>query len=148
MGRVICGLLVAVLLGSCSHLRESDVVGPEIRGTWSGEGRFLDRELAKEYGTFPVGIDVHADNSVSGTVGKATLSAGVVKRRPEDFLIEGRLEGAVFESGSLPAEKKDSVVLILAPPENAATTGDIHLKSGRSFDVRMRVCGVKLARGQ
>ncbi len=62
-------------------------------------------------------------------------------------MIEGRLEGPLVERGSLLEEKKDCVVFLLSPPEMAATQGNIHLKTNRTFDVNMRVCGVKLARG-
>jgi hypothetical protein len=146
MKTVICALLAAALLGSCSSkFRESDEVGPEIRGTWSGEGRFLDRDLNEEYGRFPVRIEIHEDNSVTGTLGSATLTEAVVKSRPEDFLIDGELEGAVFAEGSLPGEKKDCVVFLLTPPAEAATAGNIHLKTNHTFDVKMRVCGVELS---
>ena len=146
MKKTACVLLGAALLASCSHLEESDEVGPEIRGSWTGQGRFLDRDLAGEYGEFSVSIEIHPDNSVTGTVGAATLTDAVVRSRPEDFLIEGELEGAVFREGSLPGEKKDCVVFILAPPDGAVTGGNIHLKTNLTFDVKMRVGGLELAR--
>lgn len=146
MKHIFSILLGAPLLGACTHLLESDTVGPEVFGTWSGQGRFLDRDLAAEYGSFPVDLEIHPDRSVSGHVGAATLGQAEVKRRPEDFLIDGTLSGQIFERSPLPGEAQNCVVLLLAPPGDSATEADLHLKSRRSFDPRMRVCDVKLVR--
>ena len=132
----------------CAHLRESDDIDPIIHGTWAGEGRFYDRDLNAEYGTFAVAFEVHPDGTVRGTVGRARLTDGVIKSRPEDFLVEATLTGAVFEDGSLPDEHKDRVVFILEPPEGAAadTRGDFHLKTNLTFDVSMRAGALTLTR--
>jgi len=146
MKTTICTLLAGALLASCSHLQDSADVGPEIRGAWAGEGRFLDRDLNAEYGTFPVVIEVHPDDSVTGTVGVAEVTDGVVKSRPEDFLIEAGLAGPVFPEGSLPRQHKDCVVFLLEPPVDRASTGNLHLKTNHAFDFSMRVCAVELTR--
>lgn len=78
-------------------------------------------------------IQIHADNTVSGTVGGATL-------------VEAELTGKVFDAGSLPDEKKDTIVFILQPPGEAGTDGDFHLKTNLVFDFTMRAGELKLAR--
>ena len=139
-------LLNVPLIFSCSHLREGDVLDPNIRGVRTGEGRFLDRDLNEEYGRFPIAIEIHADDSVTGTVGAAALFEGVIKSRPEDFLVSASLEGPVHEEGSLPEEKKDCVILIMQPLDATTLEGNVHLKTNFTFDFSMRVCGLELSR--
>ena len=52
--------------------------------------------------------------------------------------------GQVFDTGSLPDEKKDTAVFILKPPGAAGKDGDLHLKTNLVFDFTMRAgngCG-------
>jgi hypothetical protein len=89
MKRIIVILLLTLpLFAACAHLEESNEVNPIVHGTWIGNGRFYDRHLNDEYGKLWVQIEIHPDNSVSGTVGGATLAKGTVTSRPNDFLIE------------------------------------------------------------
>ncbi len=143
---LVCALIGAALLGCCLVSTKSGPSAPELRGTWTGEARFLDRDLAKEYGSFAVDIEVHADDSVSGTLGSAALTDAVALGRAEDFVIKGGLKGHVFEGGTMLDEENDCVVFILSPPAGVATAGNIHLKSNPIFDANMRVCGVELTR--
>ena len=147
MKRIIVILLLTLpLLAACAHLEESDEVDPIVHGIWIGKGRFYDQHLDAEYGKVRVEIEIHPDNSVSGTVGGAFLERGAIKSRPNDFLIEAELIGKVFDAGSLPGEKKDTVVFILKPPGDAGTDGDFHLKTNVVFDFTMRAGELKLAR--
>ncbi len=139
-------LLIVGLLPGCSHLSESHDVDPAVHGAWAGEGRFYDRDLAQEYGTYPVAIEVHADDTVTGSVGAARLLEGSIVSRPEDHLVRARLTGAVFAEGSLPGEDRDCVVLILQTTDGAVTGGNIHLKTNFTFDFAMRVGEVALSR--
>jgi hypothetical protein len=145
--KVILLTAAIVLPTACSHLRESDEIDPIVHGSWTGEGRFYDRDLNQEYGKFPVAFEIDPDGSVRGHVGEATLTDGVVKSRPEDFLVEARLNGSVFGDGSLPDEHKDRVVFILEPPDGAAMNGDFHLKTNFAFDISMRAGALTLERG-
>jgi len=144
MKKILALLLTVPLFMACAHLRESDDVDPIVQGAWVGEGRFYDRDLKQEYGNFAVAIEIHPDNSVSGNVGGASLAAGVIKSRPNDFVIEADLTGPVFDQGTMPGLKKDTVVFILKPPGDAGTEGNIHLKTNLFFDFSMRVGGVDL----
>jgi hypothetical protein len=142
MKKIIVLLLAIPMLMACAHLRESDDVDPIVQGTWIGEGHFYDRDLKQEYGNFAVTIEIHPDNSVSGDVGGASLAGGVIKSRPNDFLIESELTGPVVDQGTLPGLKKDTVVFILKPPGDVGTEGNIHLKTNLIFDFSMRVGGL------
>ena len=139
-------LFAAALLSGCAHLRESDTVDTIIHGKWEGEAKFYDRDLNEEYGKYAMTIQIHPDNSVSGKVGSASIEDGVIKSRPNDFLIEGKLIGNVLETGSLPEENKDSLVLIIQPPDNGSAEGDFHLKTNLFFDFAMRAGEMKLSR--
>ena len=146
MKKIIVLLLTVPLFMACAHLKESDDVDPIVHGTWVGKGRFYDRSVNGEYGKFEVTMEIHPDNTVSGSVGGASLADGVIKSRPGDFLIEAELIGQVFDTGSLPGEKKDTVVFILKPPGDAGTDGDFHLKTNLLFDFSMRAGALDLSR--
>ena len=147
--KIALSLALAVplmLTVGCAHLAESDVVDPAVHGAWAGEGRFYDRDLNEEYGAFAVAFEIHPDGTVSGTVGNATMTDGVIKSGPEDFLIEAALIGTVVANGSLPDEHTDNVVFILEPPGADATNGDFHLKTNLAFDFSMRAGALTLTR--
>ena len=145
--KLALGLVLSVpLIVSCSHLRESDVVDPQVHGGWTGEGRFLDRGPHEEYGCFGIALTIHADNTVTGNVGSAALVDAAIASRPDDLLIEGRLDGPVCAEGTLPGLNKDWIVLILQPRGESAMGGNVHLRSNNTFDLGMRVCGLELAR--
>jgi hypothetical protein len=62
-------------------------------------------------------------------------------------VVHGRLTGSVFEQGSLPAEGKDCLVILIELGENGSfKDGNIHLKTNFTFDFTMRVGGLVLAR--
>lgn len=139
-------LLCLPPLTACTHLRESDEVDPRVLGAWGGEGRFLDRDLHEEYGTFPIALEIRADRSVAGTVGQAGVVDGVIVGRPEDFVVDARLGGPVFTEGTLPGLEKDCVVFLLQPQGADEMGGNVHLKTNQTFDLGMRVCGLELKR--
>lgn len=143
----VVSIVVAGMLASCSHQRVLPEVDPMIRGNWTGEGWFLDVKLDREYGRFPAIITIHPDNTVSGSVGAASIKEGAVKQRTSDFLVQGRLTGPVFERGTLPAEGKDRVVILIQLDKNGSfKDGNIHLKTNFTFDFTMRVGGLTLTR--
>jgi hypothetical protein len=141
-------LLTAALAGACSNVPESQPASEPMLGTWTGSGRFLDRELAAEHGEFPMMLEVHEDGSVTGTVGSARLQAAALESRPGDYRVAARLDGAVFEAGTFAGEDKDCVVLLLQPDDTARLEGNVHLKTNITFDPRMRVGGLSLARAR
>lgn len=144
-------LLTAALAGACSNVPGGPDGHPApdpVRGTWTGTVRFLDRDLAAEHGEFPLLLEVHEDGSVTGTVGSARLRAAALESRRDDYRVAARLDGAVFEQGTLAGEDKDCVVLLLQPDDTAHLEGNLHLKTNFTFDPRMRVCGLSLARAR
>lgn len=147
-GRKRAGVaLLGLLLVSCGLQGAEPGVDSKIRGQWVGEGWFLDVKLDREYGRFPLVITIHPDNTVDGNVGAARVMEGVVRERTSDFVVQGRLTGPVFEQGSLPAEDKDCLIILIELDENGSfKDGNIHLKTNFRFDLTMRVGGLTLAR--
>ena len=146
MKKMVLLVLAIPMLFGCTHLKESDTVNTVIHGKWEGQAKFYDQALNEEYGKYAMTIEIHPDNSVSGKIGNAILEDGVIKSRPRDFLIEGKLTGNVLETGSLPEENKDRFVLILGSPEDGSSAGDFHLKTNLFFDFSMRAGAVDLSR--
>ena len=139
-------VLVATALGCCLVSPKPAPPAAALVGVWKGESTFLDRDLAAEYGAFPVAVEIAADGSAKGSIGSAKLAEAVVREREGEFLVEGRLDGDVFASGSLPAQEKSLFVLILTAPVDAHASGNLHLKSNGIFDFTLRVCGLELAK--
>jgi hypothetical protein len=111
-------LVAACLLGVTSCARWT--VPASLAGTWYGIERASVR-VRPDSGpptfltdTVPVTLTVHADGSVEGSVGGATLvEAYVLKNRgpvgrafhlATDFRLEGRLRGAVFAGDPHPTQ--------------------------------------------
>lgn len=139
-------LCASALIGCCWLPRRSAPIGSALRGTWSGEAHFLDLTLATEYGVFAVTLTIDGDDVIGGSVGSAKLVDAELESRPEEWIVHAKLEGDVFEQGSLPEQGKDLVVFILSEPTDSTTSGNLHLKSNSMFDFTMRVCGIELAR--
>lgn len=139
-------LIVASLIGCCLVPSKSVPPAATTLGVWSGQARFLDRDLAAEYGPFAVELEIGPDGLASGTIGSASLSAALASERGDELIVEGSLEGDVFATGSLPAQGKSLAVLILSKPSDGRTSGNLHLKSNGFFDFTLRVCALELGR--
>lgn len=143
---VIFATILGVSLLACNHLKKLETVDSEIYGSWAGHSQFLDVALHQEYGTFPVVVEVRSDNTVTGTVGVASITDAKVVQRSNDYLIRGRLKGSVFKQGSLPREHKDCVIMLIELENGNFKDGNLHLKTNFTFDFSMRVCGLTLDR--
>jgi len=79
------------------------VLTPALVGHWGGNGRIIVSWCRQK--NLPVNVDIHADGSVTGTVGDAKLSEGrFLKNRgwlgrklniETDYIITGNLDGAI-----------------------------------------------------
>ena len=134
-------LFVVPLLVSCAK------VNPQTYGSWEGTARFFDRRLHKEYGGFPVAFEVRSDKTVTGRVGAASIKDGKVHGGLWDHdEVTGRLEGSVFEKGSLPGKLKDCVVLGVRPAKGFSKGCELHLKTNYYWDFSMVECDLSLER--
>lgn len=139
-------VLVATALGCCLVSPKPSPPSAGLVGAWRGESTFLDRDLAAEYGAFPVEVAIAADGSATGSIGAARLVEAFVREREGEFVVEGRLDSDVFPTGSLPAQGKSLFVMILPAPVDAHASGNLHLKSNCVFDFTLRVCALELTK--
>ena len=145
---LLCLVLGAAALGCCVMSQRTEPLSAAWGEAWKGRANFLDRDLASEYGDFAVDLTIDDAGKVVGRVGSAELSEATAHSNGSELVIEGLLDSDVFDSGSLSAQGKDHVVLILTSPAEAASEGNLHLKSNGVFDFTMRVCGLKLERSE
>ncbi len=89
-------------------------------------------------------ITVHDDYSVTGNIGTAELYDGEleVDSWNDGYSVEARLKGVVHSFKKM--KNKDCVILLLDPPDEGKTVGNIHPKTNLIFDFRMDVGGVEL----
>lgn len=105
MKKRMLGLLMASVLTSAftgSRAAES-IVTPAMAGHWEGSAQIVVSWCHQT--KLPVKIDIHADGSVTGTVGDAKLTEGRFQRNRgwlgrklnlwSDYIITGGLSGAI-----------------------------------------------------
>lgn len=144
---VLASLLVLVSVGCCLVRPAPAPPVAAFAGSWAGTARFLDRDLAVEYGALAVELECGADGALAGSLG------GVALRELQAFAFEsGGLElratlaGDIVTSGSLAPQDQHRVVLLLQPERDGFIDGNLHLKSNFAFDLSMRVCALELRR--
>jgi hypothetical protein len=101
----ITGLIAtfAALLIACSSQAAESVVTPAMVGHWEGNARIVVSWCHQK--NLSVKVDIHADGSVTGTVGDAKLTEGHLLRNrgwlfrklnwATDYIITGGLDGAI-----------------------------------------------------
>jgi hypothetical protein len=144
-------LIVAVLSSlSCNTQKlESDQLIEQnqfLIGTWKGDGKFLDVELDTALGTIPIRLEIKEDKSILASIGEASLEDIQISKAKYGFEIKGILNTAVKKGKE---ENKKHLILLFLVPTDADSSlnyvaANFHLKSNFSFDVTMRVGGVKL----
>jgi hypothetical protein len=115
-------------------------------GTWKGDGKFLDIDLDTTLGTLPIKLEIKEDKSILASIGEANLQDIQISKAKYGFEIKGVLNTAVKKGIE---ENKKHLILLFLVPTNADSSlnyvaANFHLKSNFSFDVTMRVGGVKL----
>jgi hypothetical protein len=144
---LLVALLAAVAVGCCLVRPLPAPPLASFAGRWKGEARFLDRELATEYGALPVSLELGADGALAGSLGEVAL--GELQAFAFEFgglEMRAKLAGNVLTTGSLAPQGQHCVVLLLHPEHAGQIEGNLHLKSNFAFDVSMRVCALELRR--
>ncbi len=115
-------------------------------GTWKGEGKFLDVALDTALGTVPIRLEIKEDKSILASIGEASIEDIQISKAKYGFEIKGVLNTAVKKGKE--ENKKHLILLFLVPTDADSSlnyvSANFHLKSNFSFDVTMRVGGVKL----
>lgn len=144
---LLVAFLAAVAVGCCLVRPLPAPSLASFAGRWKGEVRFLERELAADYGTLPIELELGVDGELAGSL------SGVVLGDLQAFAFESgglelhaTLEGDVVTSGSLAPQEQHCVVLLLHPEHEGRIEGNLHLKSNFAFDLSMHVCALELQR--
>ena len=105
-------LSLLALCAACAGSERLDPAPARIQGVWHGEA-LVSRIGAKTNQALPVEFVIAADGRVSGTVGAAQLTNGIVAaNRGElgrtldlatDYIVRGELQGLVIEGESAPS---------------------------------------------
>ena len=101
--------IVAALLMACSSKAAESILTPAMVGPWKGNARIIVSWCHQK--NLPVKLDIHADGSVTGTVGDAKLTEGRLLRNrgwlfrklnwATDYIITGGLDGAIVAAGGI-----------------------------------------------
>ena len=111
----ITGLVVTLtpLLTGLSSWATESVVTPAMVGHWEGNARIVVSWCQQT--NLPVKVDVHADGTVTGTVGDAKITTARLQRNrgwlgrklnlASDYIISGNLEGAMVAAEGISRER-------------------------------------------
>ena len=101
--------IVAILLMACSTQAAESIVTPAMVGHWEGTAHIV--VVWCQHTKLPVKLDIHADGSVTGTVGDAKLTDGHFLRNRgwlgrklnlwSDYIITGGLEGPIVAADGI-----------------------------------------------
>jgi len=145
-------MFILILAISCNNQNTDNenliASNPYLIGKWTGEGRFLDRDLDKEIGIIKIEIEIKEDNTIHGKIGEAKLVNTRIAEAKYGFEIRGKLDSKLKNGNDL--KKNHLIILLVLPEENRkdVTTSDanFHLKSNYTFDFSMRVGDVILSK--
>lgn len=138
-------LFLTVLVLACTGLAagEGNIIAanPSLIGKWTGEGKFLDVAMDKEFGAVPLTVEINRDGTIAGRIGDATLTQTSLHKARYGFEIHGILDSRVRKDK---AEKKDHLIILLVSPSKdkdgvLVSDANFHLKSNYTFDLTMRV---------
>jgi len=103
----------AALLTTCSSQAAENFVTPAMVGHWEGNARIIVSWCHQT--NLPVKVDIHADGSVTGTVGDAKLTEGRFESNRGwlfrklnwscDYMITGGLDGAIVAAEGIKRER-------------------------------------------
>ena len=134
MRSILSGLILAVTV--CAQA-EGNLVTPEMRGTWCGEGRIVVNWTHQT--NLTVILTISSNATVTGKVGDAALVNGRFKRNrtaigrklnlATDYIVTGDLSGPVIAGEGV---NRSSVNIPLNFQTNNCFTGGLHT-SGTKF---------------
>lgn len=121
---------------------------PYLVGTWSGQGRLMDRDRDRAYGPMQVAVVISPRGLLTARIGEAELTDVEIETAKFGFLVSGKLLAPVKAGKQL--QKPWAYILMVFPEENPeqahSLESNFHLKSNRVFDFSMYVGGVRLER--
>ena len=152
----IAGLIIAfIALTGWNLCSAGNVVTPAMAGHWEGNARIIVSWCHQT--NLPVAVDIHADGSVTGKIGDATLVAGhFLSHRSWPWrhtLVTGKLDGAIVAAEGI--TRPD--VTMICDFSNGSFTGQIDtngslcvFSSEKTMKEKMALTavGLKLIRSQ
>jgi len=104
---------LALLLPALTSWAAGSIVTPAMVGHWEGNARIIVSWCRQK--NLPVKVDIHADGSVTGTVGDAKLTEGRFESNrgwllrqlnwATDYIITGGLDGAIVAAEGIKRER-------------------------------------------
>lgn len=104
---------LAILLTVASAQANGSVVTPAMAGDWEGNTRIIVSWCQQK--NLALKLDIHADGSVSGSVGDAKLTGGCFEQNhgwlgrklnlATDYIIRGKLDGAIVAAEGIALER-------------------------------------------
>jgi hypothetical protein len=145
---IILIFIAAICKGQTSDSEKIVAANPVLKGTWTGEGKFLNVDFNEKYGPVEFNIRIGDDNLVSGNIGEALLQKTSIAKAEYGYEIRGILVSKIKKDKDL---KKDHVIILMAFPEDNITNvkiskSDFHIKNNYFFDFFMRVGNVDLVK--
>ena len=115
----------------------------EINGKWVGISKREDNRRPQPHVPLEIAIDVHGDNTVTGTVGNAEITNGRLTKGGgwNYYRIKGNLKSKIFRN-------KDWIAIHLSKPYGDKMKCNCFLKSNFIFDISMKQEVITLSRTQ
>lgn len=148
-------LMFSGLLAGIHSCAAKNIVTPAMAGRWEGNARIIVSWCSQT--NLPVALDVHADGSVNGKIGDATLVAGHFQSHRtwpwRHSLITGKLDGDIVAADGITR----SQVTIICDFSNDSFNGQIDtngslcvFSSNKTMKEKMALTavGLKLTRPQ
>jgi hypothetical protein len=122
-------LILVILLLTISNLwADKTVVTPAMVGHWEGNARIIVSWCHQK--NLTISVDIHADGSVTGKIGDATLTGGRFEANrgwlgrklnlATDYIITGKLDGAIVTAEGI---TRDKIYIPLNLKDNAFVGG-------------------------
>jgi hypothetical protein len=148
--RFISLMLAFIFLISCEDQSQNNKevinTNPFLIGSWTGEGRFLDVDLANDLGMVFIKTEIKENGKIIGSIGDADLIRTKIRVAKFGFEIRGELSSKINRNSSF--DKDHLIILLVLPEENRSeiisSEANFHLKSNYTFDAGMRVGSVIL----
>jgi hypothetical protein len=116
------------LLAALNLCAAESIVTPAMIGHWEGNARIIVSWCHQT--NLPVAVDIHADGSVTGKIGDATLIGGRFEANrgwlgrklnlASDYIITGKLDGAIVAAEGI---ARDKIYIPLNLKDNAFVGG-------------------------
>jgi hypothetical protein len=128
IGLTVMLIALVAILAVWNLCAAESIITPAMTGPWEGNARIIVSWCHQT--NLPVAVDIHADGSVTGKIGDATLVAGHFQSNrgwlgrklnlATDYIITGKLDGAIVAAEGI---TRDKIYIPLDLKDNAFVAG-------------------------